>query len=112
MTKIFRADQQTWASGFFAPFIGAFLGTILYIMLIGAHLEDPEEEVKGDGNNNGGDWRSTRFIPKAQIPNQSIYNAEAPPSSTYGANNNNYQASPPPSTTYGNPNANYGVRGQ
>ena len=112
MITIYSYDKHTWISGFFAPFIGALIGTLMYIMLIGAHLDDPEEDAKGDdNNNNGGDWRSTRFIPKAQVQNQSIYNEQAPPSSTYGVSNNNYPT-PPPSNAYGSPSANYGVRGE
>jgi MIP family channel proteins len=70
-------DEQWWAVGFFGPFIGAIIGSFLYIFLIGAQIKEDAEETIGEvvayGNGTGGEqdpghnqWRATVFIPKPQ----------------------------------------------
>jgi len=62
---------QWWSVGFFAPFIGAILGSLFYIFVIGAQLRHKEIDIpRPDVNENTQkpenqkDWRSTAFVPK------------------------------------------------
>jgi hypothetical protein len=80
--------QQWWAVGFFAPFIGCMLGSILYIFLIGAQIKDDSEETigevvaYGDGQgpeNNQNQWRATVFIPKPHAAAVGRRMAPSPP---------------------------------
>jgi glycerol uptake facilitator-like aquaporin len=78
-------NHQWWTVGFFAPFIGAMLGSVLYIFVIGSQLQYDDDDagelltveagpdpviVKGGQVMPAGDpsqdpyWKSTVFIPK------------------------------------------------
>lgn len=68
-------NQQWWAVGFFAPFIGAIIGAFLYIFLIGAQLnyddpDDPDQmyvprnESPSQPGPNADHWKSTVFVPR------------------------------------------------
>ncbi|CAG7824766.1 unnamed protein product [Allacma fusca] len=48
--QIFTANgSHWWMVGIVGPIIGAVIGTIMYILLIGSHLDDLDEELE-DGN--------------------------------------------------------------
>ncbi|CAG7722135.1 unnamed protein product [Allacma fusca] len=69
-THIFMSNEgkdHWWTVGTFGPMIGGALGSYLYILLIGIHLDDATDAEKtneDDDNNNNGDWRATQFVPK------------------------------------------------
>ncbi|CAG7722136.1 unnamed protein product [Allacma fusca] len=105
----FRSNQimtvngtHWWLVGFFGPLIGGALGSVLYVTLIGAHLNDEDEDSKVSKETNGEDWRSTRFMPKAQAPQspnqynvgpqqqQSPQQGQQPQNPHYGASNYGY----------------------
>ncbi len=70
--KSFSRGDQWWTVGFFAPFIGAIIGSLLYIFVIGAQLRyDDGEENEGEivtvmGQEVPGHdrWRANVFVPR------------------------------------------------
>jgi len=78
--------------------IGAAVGSILYIFLVGAHLKDADESKGPVRPAESGDWRSTVFIPKANPPPQTPLTPVAAnnpygsggPYAQNGVNNNGY----------------------
>jgi len=60
-------NQNWWSVGLFAPFIGAAVGSFLYIFVIGTQLKYQDDEdgelvtLEGNGNNQ---WKQTIFVPK------------------------------------------------
>lgn len=86
--------EQWWAVGFFAPFIGAILGSVIYIFVIGAQLRYHDEEDSGDmitvennGDPNGKEkWRANVFVPRLGSParqQQQNYQHQQQPVSPY-----------------------------
>ncbi|CAG7820770.1 unnamed protein product [Allacma fusca] len=64
--------QQWWTVGFFGPLIGGAIGSVMYIVLIGAHLKDTEEEALEKKNTQF----SSQFQPQRQ-PSQ-MYQSGGP----------------------------------
>jgi len=100
--------QHWWLVGFFAPFIGAIIGTFIYIFVIGAHLTYEDIDIGHPRNYQGNtvtetnDWRVNHFIPKVP-PQQSMPVQQSYPQQGYqqGVNNNGYVKGPP--EVYPNP---------
>jgi len=64
-------NNHYWLAPFLGPMLGAAIGALAYVFLVGSHLPDTEEEKnekKGLVPVDSSDWRSTVFLPKVNQP--------------------------------------------
>jgi len=62
-SQLYKGSRSPWwVAGLFGPFIGATLGSFIYIFLVGPQLEMEEREQ--ENRHNELNWRQTVFMPK------------------------------------------------